>query len=84
MVATSLSLEAITSAEELEGCEAESGAFEEMPAACNPCSTEVVIAVTRDGISKEPVWACVVPLRECLAEKVGQFHGLVPKKPAPR
>ena len=49
MVATSLSLAAFTSVEELQGCEAEPGVCEEMPAACNPCSTEVVIVVTRWG-----------------------------------
>ena len=61
MVATSLSLAAVTSAEKLAGCEVEGGMLDEMPAACNPCRTEVVIVVTKDGISKEPLWACVVP-----------------------
>lgn len=63
MVATSSSLAAFTSAEKLEGCEVEFAMFEEMPAACNPCRTEVVIAVTRDGISNEPLWACVGPAK---------------------
>ena len=48
MVATSSSLAAVTSTEELEGCVVGFGLLE-MPAACNPCNTEVVIVVTRDG-----------------------------------
>ena len=61
MVATSSSLAAVTSTEELEGCVVGFGLLE-MPAACNPCNTEVVIVVTRDGISREPVWDCAVPI----------------------
>ena len=60
MVATSSSRAAFTSAEELEACEVKFGMLE-IPAACNPCNTEVVIVVTRDGISKEPLWDCAVP-----------------------
>ena len=60
MVATSSSQAAFTSAEELEGCEVEFGRLV-MPSACNPCNTEVVIVVTRDGISKESLWDCVLP-----------------------